>query len=276
MRSFTTNSSLILTCLLLFLATGPLHAQEFIPPPDTYALPCDDPEPPTGPLGIPCVLANTITGFEEIFDVVVTSTTKKGSWAPSLPCDPRYAPCSSIIACLPGHYTHGTEHQVCWSVGLGASVQAKTTLVTSLFAELSVTLSVNVVLTNCHTWSQSYTYYSQPSQCYTTFVRPVWIESVATGKLRRASEAYDWVCATSEGREFHRTYCNESVVIDGRVTKTDGQSHEYAPHPEDCGGILFNPDPYDGQRRIPACRPMFDCDVIPPPGLPCCGCYTTS
>ncbi|MGD9689450.1 MAG: hypothetical protein AB7K52_07415 [Phycisphaerales bacterium] len=178
-----------------------------------------------------------------------------------------------LATCTPAQLTHSKEEEVCWSLGgeLGFEIGVE------LLVELGVSGGLNSQLSGCRTLGESFTFFTQVSNCFTTFTRQTWVESRVHGTITETPRSWHWYKYPSSGQgqpvSMGWTQCGGSSG-NGTAWLTTARGVQHAPYPEECGAPEQPiPDPFDGQRALPCCAPLPPCDQIPQGMSPCCGCY---
>lgn len=209
----------------------------------------------------------------------ITIKTTKGSWETQEPCNTFWALCDSPLfrECFPQPAVFGRSEETCWSVSGSVSVEGKTGLLTKLFAELGVSVTIGGSFTSCVTLSSMHTIIPPVSDCFTNHARGVWDIHKVTGTLVEDAAVSYWTCYLPSGAIVPaQTHCGRSTSTG--FADTYGQvTRQYTNHTPECGGPNPpNPDPHDGMTNEKCCSPMSGCDEVIPPAEPCCGCWAPS
>ncbi len=236
--------------------------------------PCTPPAP-TG-----CV---AWTHIGRSYDVIIdldtysyTIATKVGDWIETDAYFCSSAPCSTRpVAPPPPSETRTEANQWCVSVKAGVSVQSKIALANALIGEIGFTgtVTLDVTGTYCVTWTEAQTIYGLVSECWRTFVRPVWTVERVEGIVREAAVVDYWDCERSNGLiVVVGTHCGVRQST-GYAFENGAWGTQTAPPPPNCGGPNPTPPQYGGKTMIPCCAHVDGCEPLPPEGQGfCCPC----
>lgn len=170
------------------------------------------------------------------------------------------------------------EYNWCVDIGGNASFNPKVELAAELLTALrgmvglSTEYGMDGKWTYCETTTYEIAYAPLLTQCWEHHARVLWIEAEITGKVTEIQGRFWW----------------RDLVLLETVTTTCGERHstgeakdrrsdvvQRPPKTPDCpyypGTPYSNPDPWDGLRHTPCCRPDLSCDEIQHPIQPCCG-----
>jgi len=234
---------------------------------------------PAPPEGCVCLVAGTEHDVVFTRMGTVVHELKKGAWDSSAPCNCAYIPCGLRQRCEPAQRMHSEQAEVCWEVGAGAEAELGTGLIEELLVELGVSVAVDGRFRHCHRWTDEFRYFVPVSDCFTSYIRPIWTESKVTATKHRVKARTHWVehvtdpdgSVTSVSRGY--TTCGETAKVSGSAKLKGGRGTHIAPFPERCGGAVWDPDPNEGKRMEPCCSPLPPCDELGPGDVPCCGCW---
>jgi|GEM_PF-2439845 len=207
-----------------------------------------------------------------------TTTPAFGTWYTNPAANCGYYPCSSRNAVTNMQVTHTQTNQHCWTVTGSVSVAGKTGLLTALFGELGVTVTIGGQLNGCVTFAEAFQWQLPGNHCFNNRGRDHTTVHTVTGKVDHADARYEWTCMWNpqEGvwASYNTaTYCNPTTST-GSAT-TYGRTYQFAPRPTNCGGFVETPDPCLGVRSAPCCSPLIECgDQVPNGGNQCCDCYS--
>jgi len=144
-----------------------------------------------------------------------------------------------------------------------------TSLVTSLIAELGVSVEVNVSRQRCAKIAESVEMSLIISQCFNVSARFAETENSVNGDVTIICRKNMW--RNIETNEVEFTDSTERILrVSAGVTTNVTTELQIAPR--DCPGYTpAVPDPYQGRTSPPCCNLIKGCHIFPTPPDPCCG-----